>query len=309
MRRTLLRSMRLTVGSLAALALTASGFAGAADAAAVGASAPPAGATAAVRHVAHPTRILCLSASATQMLYAIGAGRQVAGVDKYSTYPASAPRTSFTGFESSAEDYLPERPDLVVLAYDENNMVSQLAALHIATIVLPPATSITQIDHQLVELGKVTGHLAGATREVTALGAQLASVAKSVAGRARGRTYYVEIDPTLYTATSKTFVGALFSRLGMRNIADPAGHGSDFPQLSAEYLLKANPDYVFLADTVCCGQRPATFAARPGFSVLRAVREHHVVGVSDTLASEWGPHTLVQLFRIIARTVTSGSRT
>ena len=67
-----------------------------------------------VRIAQRPRRILCLSPSATQMLYAIGAGRQIAGVDKYSWYPADAPRTHFTGYESSAEDYLPERPDLVI---------------------------------------------------------------------------------------------------------------------------------------------------------------------------------------------------
>ena len=64
---------------------------------------------------ARPVRILCLSASATQMLYALGAGPQVVGVDEYSTWPANAPRTKFTGAETSAEDYLPLRPDLELL--------------------------------------------------------------------------------------------------------------------------------------------------------------------------------------------------
>ena len=70
----------------------------------------------------------------------------------------------------------------------------------------------------------------------------------------RGATYYIELDPTnYYTATSGTFIGAEFSLFGMRDIADAAGHGSQYPQISPEYILKENPDYVFLADTVCCG--------------------------------------------------------
>jgi iron complex transport system substrate-binding protein len=100
------------------------------------------------------------------------------------------------------------------------------------------------------------------------------------------------VDPTYYAATSKTFIGAEFSLFGMRNIADPAGHGTAYPQISAEYILKENPDYVFLADTVCCQQTAATFAKRPGFSTLTAVLLHHVIGVNDSVVSQWGPHTI-----------------
>src|SRR6202022_1842200 len=110
-----------------------------------------------------------------------------------------------------------------------------------------------------------TGHSAEASAEDATIGRQLDAIVRAVGARARGRTYYHEVDNTLYTATSKTFLGALYARLGMLNVADPADHtGSGYPQLSAEYLVKANPDYVFLADTVCCHESGATFAARPG---------------------------------------------
>jgi iron complex transport system substrate-binding protein len=248
-----------------------------------------------------PKRILCLSASATQMLYAIGAGRQVVGVDKYSTWPPNAPRTKFTGFESSAEDYLYLHPDLVIFAFKEGTLVSQLAALHIATLVLPPATTISGAYQQITELGQATGHLAEARAVERSMGAQLRSDVRAAKGRGEGETYYIELDPTYYSATSKTFIGAEFSLFGMRDIADGAGHGSAYPQISAEYVLKENPDYVFLADTVCCHQSPASFAKRPGFGVLRAVKLHHVIGVNDTVASEWGPHTVELFVELIAR--------
>lgn len=261
--------------------------------------------TAPVGAATRPDRILSLSASATQMLYAVGAGAQVVGVDKYSIYPASAPRTPFTGYESSAEAYLSKRPDLVLLAYDENHLVEQLHALHIATLLLPPANDVAGAEREIVEIGQATGHLAGARAEVSSLNARLASIADRVGTAAKGRTYYLEVDPTLYAPSSKTFVGSLFTRLGMRNVADPAAKaGATYPQLSAEYLLKANPDYVFLADSVCCGQRAATFASRPGFSALSAVRDHRVFAVNDSLASQWGPHTLVQFFALLVGVLT-----
>ncbi len=261
------------------------------------------GADGSVTVASRPTRILSLSPSATQMLYAIGAGSQVVGVDKYSTWPANAPRTSFTGFESSAEDYLPLRPDLVVLAFSTGTLVAQLAKLRIPTLLLPPAASLAQVGAQLRELGRVTGHERHAALVSQALVGDLTKTAASVRARAAGKTYYLELDPTLYSATSKTFVGAVFALFAMRDIADAARRGGAYPQLSAEYLLKANPDYVFLADTNCCGQDFLRFSHRPGFGALRAVKDHEVVALPDSVASQWGPHTLEVLADLVRRAV------
>jgi iron complex transport system substrate-binding protein len=248
-----------------------------------------------------PDRILSLSASATQMLYAIGAGSQVVGVDKYSTYPPNAPRTKFTGYESSAEDYLYLRPDLVIFAFETGTLIQQLRVLHIPALLLPPATGMAGVYGQLQELGKATGHEAGAEEAQSSLASFLSTKAHSAGGAGRGQSYYIEVDPTYYTATSQTFIGAEFSLFGMRDIANAAGHGSAYPQISAEYILKENPDYVFLADSVCCHQTATTFSSRPGFSVLSAVRLHHVIAVNDSVASQWGPHTIEEFVGILAR--------
>jgi iron complex transport system substrate-binding protein len=256
-----------------------------------------------VRIPSRPDRVLSLSASATQMLYAIGAGAQVVGVDKYSTYPADAPRTKFTGYEPSAEDYLYLGPDLVVLAFSTGTLIKQLQLLHIPALLLPPATGFAEVYGQLAELATATGHPAGARQVQSSLEADFSADVRSADHAGQGDSYYVEVDPTLYTATSKTFIGAEFSLFGMDNIADAAGHGVGYPQISAEYLVKQNPDYVFLADTVCCQQNAMSFAKRPGFSELRAVRLHHVIGVNDSVASQWGPHTIETFVGFLARTL------
>jgi iron complex transport system substrate-binding protein len=249
-----------------------------------------------------PLRILCVSASATQMLYAIGAGRQVVAVDKYSTYPPQAPRSGLTGAETSAEDYVRYHPDLVIVAYDEGTMVQQLAKLGVPALVLPPATNMAGVYAQLRELGLATGHGGAAAGVVSSLRRYLAHQVSEAQGKGRAATYYIELSPQpLYTATSATFVGAEFSLFGMRDIADKAGHGAPYPEISAEYLLAANPGWVFLADTVCCHATPANFARRPGFDVLSAVKDHHVLGVNDSVASQWGPHTIEEFTGFLAR--------
>ena len=254
---------------------------------------------------ARPSRILSLSATATEMLYAIGAGSQVVGVDKYSTDPPNAPRTKFDGTEG-AESYVPLHPDLVILSpFDTTGTVGrELATLHIPALLLPPATTIDDTYSQFMVLGQATGHVGEAAQEDASIRQKLDAIVASVGDRAKGLTYYHEVDSTLYTATSKTFIGALYARLGMVNVADPADHsGSGYPQLSPEYLVKADPDYVFLADTVCCHESAATFAARPGFAVLKAVRLGHVVGLPDPIAAEWGPR-VVDFLQDIANAVT-----
>ncbi len=252
---------------------------------------------------ARPVRILCLSASATQMLYALGAGPQVVGVDEYSTWPANAPRTKFTGAETSAEDYLPLRPDLVIVAFRSGSVIQQLQKLDIPALLLAPATTFANVDSQLAELAAATGHRAAVSTVEATIKTDITAALDKAGNAGRGQTYYIEVDPTYYTATSKTFIGSEFSLFGMRDIADPAGRLSTYPQISAEYILKANPDYVFLADTVCCQQEPVSFARRPGFNALRAVRLRHVIGVNDSVASQWGPHTIETFVALLAGTL------
>ena len=122
---------------------------------------------------------------------------------------------------------------------------------------------------------------------------------------ARPLTYYHELDKNLYSATSKTFIGQLYGQLGMKNIADAADKdASGYPQLSAEYVVRADPDLIFLADTKCCGQTARTVAARDGWGQLTAVRTGGVVALDDDIASRWGPR-VVDFLKTVAAKVQS----
>ena len=106
------------------------------------------------------------------------------------------------------------------------------------------------------------------------------------------------MDPTYYSATSTTFVGQLFGLLGLKSIADSAkgvASSGGYPQLSAEFILKANPTYIFLADTICCKANAASVAKRPGWSAMSAVKDHRIVPLNDDIASRWGPRIVILL--------------
>lgn len=167
-------------------------------------------------------------------------------------------------------------------------------------LIEPAATTLADAYQEITALGAKTGHAAEATRLVTSMRARIGGLVKQVAHRGTPLSYYHELDNTLYTVTSKTFIGQLYALAGLRDIADGAHGTGDYPQLSAEYLVKADPDLVFLADTKRCAQSAATFAARPGFSKLRAVREGQVIPLDDDIASRWGPRIVDFLQRIVA---------
>jgi iron complex transport system substrate-binding protein len=255
-----------------------------------------------VRIVRRPTAIVSLSPTATEMLFAIGAGSQVIAVDDQSDYPANAPHSSLSGFKPNVEAIAAEKPDLVVLSDDSSGVSSALAKVDIPVVVDPAAKTLADAYSQITQLGTATGHPEDAAQVVTTMKTQIGQLVASVPHRTTPATFYYELDQTLYSATSSTFIGQLLKMLGAVNIADPAdkaGSGG-YPQLSAEYVVKANPDLIFLADTKCCQQTPATVAARPGWSGIAAVRNGGVVNLDDDIASRWGPR-VVDLVRTVVQ--------
>jgi iron complex transport system substrate-binding protein len=247
-----------------------------------------------------PTRIVSLSPTATEDLFAIGAGKQVVAVDSDSNYPASAPITKLSAYTPNAEAIAKYNPDLVVIAADENDIAEALGKLHIPVLLQTPANDFGEAYAQLTTLGEATGQTAGAAREVAKLKQQIAAVIASVPKSAKGMTVYDELSPDYYSATSKTFIGQALSRLGLRDIADKAGNsGSGYPKLSAEYIVAADPQLIVLSDTKCCGQTAAKVKARPGWNTIAAVQNDGVVGVDDDIASRWGPR-IVDFMRDVA---------
>lgn len=249
-----------------------------------------------------PKRIVSLSPTATEMLFAIGAGGQVVAADEYSNYPAQAPKTSLSGFTPNAEAIAAYNPDLVVLAADAKGIVAQLGKLNIPVYLASDAKTIDDTYAQITELGKRTGHEPEAKALNERMRSDLSKLVKDLPERDKPLTYYYELDPALYTATSKTFIGSLFAQAGLVNVADPADtSGSGYPQITAEALIKANPDMIFLADTIM-GETPEKVKARPGWSAVTAVAKGNIAALDSDIASRWGPR-VVDLMRAITDAV------
>jgi iron complex transport system substrate-binding protein len=252
-----------------------------------------------------PEKIVSLSPTATEMLFAIGAGDQVVAVDMDSDYPPQAPKTDMSGVSPNAEVIAGYQPDLVVISNDLNKIVDQLTRLRIPVYLAGAAATLDDTYRQITELGQLTGHVAPAEAVVQQVRDDIAKLVASVPQHEIELTYYYELDPTYYSLTSRTFVGSLFAMVGLTNIADaadPDGSKGGYPQLSPELLISADPDLIFLADTRCCQQSAETVAARSGWSGISAVRNGRVIALDDSVASRWGPR-VVDLVRAITDAV------
>jgi iron complex transport system substrate-binding protein len=250
-----------------------------------------------------PSCVVSLSPTATETLFAIGAGPEVQAVDTDSDFPTSGlPKKRIDALSPSVEAVIgickttsthpSTRPDLVIISYDANEIKEKLTAVGVKVIDQEPPSNLAGAIAQIEQLGKLTGHVQSANKLAasieTTIKADVASVPKHPG---KTLTAYYELDTTYYSLTSSTFVGSLLKDLGVVNIADAKNTTADpgYPQLSAEYIVSANPKMIFLADTICCKQSATTVAKRPGFSKVAAVQNHEVIGLNDDIASRWGP--------------------
>ena len=245
-----------------------------------------------------PQSIVSLSPSATETLWAVGAGDQVKAVDNQSDYPAGIPVTDLSGFQPNVEAILGYAPDLVIASDDMNDLVSGLQKAKVPTLLLPAATSIDDVYAQIERVAKATGHEDKGTEVVDTMRSDIDAAVASVPARQQPLTYFHELDSSLYTVTSSSFVGQIYSLFGMKSIADAAGQG-DYPQLSAEFVVQAIP--------ISSSRRlpmlwsaAESVAARPGWSGMKAVTGNQIHVLDEDLSSRWGPRVADQVKAVAA---------
>lgn len=248
-----------------------------------------------------PTRVVSLSPTATEMMFAIGAGELLVAVDEFSNFPDAALElpNELSGFEPNIEAIAAFEPDLVLIGGDFTGLGDQLAQIDIESLDLPAANSFDDTFGQIEQLGAITGNADAAADVVAQMQTDIDAIVERAAAAGAGLSFYHELDPSYFSADSSTFIGAVYALLNLTNIAD--GDDSEsfgFPQLNVEFIIDANPDLIFLADTKCCAETAATVAERPGWDVIAAVQNGNVIEMDDDVASRWGPRIVDYLDQV-----------
>ncbi len=248
-----------------------------------------------------PMAIVSLSPTATEMLFAVGAGDQVVAVDAFSNFPEGAPVTDLSGWEPNIEAISAFEPDLVV----SSGPIEGLDAIGIENLVLPAAVDFNDVYTQIEQVGAATGHIAEAAELVANMQADIEATLAALPERDAALSFFHEIDATYYSSTSSTFIGQVYTLFGLENIADiadPDGEAFGFPQLTEEFILTEDPDIIFLADTVYGGVTAESASARPGWDQLSAVQNGNVIELNDDIVGRWGPR-IVEAVQAIGEAV------
>ena len=248
-----------------------------------------------------PQKIISLSATHTEILFAVGAGEQVVAVDSMSNYPAESAGvlTDLAAYEPSVEAITAYEPDLVVIGDDFVGLAEQLTAVGIKSWVSSAPTTLDEAYAQIEDLGTAVGHGDEAIALATSMKSDIDAIIAQAPALDQPISFYHELDDMNYSVTSNTFIGSIYAALGLQNIADATQGDTDYPQLSAEFIVSQNPDMIFLSDTKCCGVTAASVAARPGWEVLSAVQGGGIVELDDDVASRWGPR-LVEFVQVLS---------
>ncbi len=237
-----------------------------------------------------PQRIVTLSPAANETLFAIGAGDQVIAADSLATFPEASPSDpDLLAFQPNVEAIVATyEPDLIVMMFDPGDIVAGFEALGVPVLLQYAPATLDDAYAQWEDLGTATGHLAEAVALINQVQDRINDAVASAGDAGEGLAFYHELDTTFFSVTSTTFVGAMYDRFGLVNIADEADvDGYGYPQLSAEYLIDRSPDLIFVTD--CCGTVEGSFAERPGWDTIPAVANGNIHVVDDDLASRWGP--------------------
>jgi iron complex transport system substrate-binding protein len=270
---------------------------------------PLCSATLATASTAAPQCVVSLSPTATETLFAIGAGPQVQAVDTDSDYPTHGLPTkrinalnpsveAILGICKKTSSYPTTKPDLVIISYDANDIQAKLLAVGVKVVAQDAPTTVQGALSQIEQLGTLTGHAKRADMLAGSIGASIkADVASLPAHPSKKVSVYYEISTNpYYSLTSSTFVGTLLKALGLVNIADADSTSADagYPELSSEYIVKTNPSIIFLAGDASV----ASVAKRPGFADVSAVKDHHVYELSADIASRWGPRLSILMLEL-----------
>ncbi|HUN35488.1 MAG TPA: helical backbone metal receptor [Trebonia sp.] len=260
---------------------------------------------------AAPKRIVSLSPTATEDLYADGAGPQVVAVDETSDYPPGVPKTTLNGTSPNIEAIAGYDPSLVIAAEDTGGLVAGLKKLGVPVLIEPAAATLAAAYAEIEQIGQATGHAAQADTVITGMEAQIAADLKKAGTTHSDLSYFWEVSASpYYSATSQTIFGEIAGMFGLKNIADKVATAASggYPELTEEYIVASKPQIIFLTDNDPGdgGQTPAIVAARPGWAGLPAVKNHEIIALNDDVAARWGPR-LPQLVAAIAAAVESAS--
>ena len=251
---------------------------------------------------AAPARVVSLAPSATEIVFALGAGDRLVAVDDYSDYPAEARALpKLGGFRTSPERILAYQPDLI-LAISSGDLAEQLDQRGQPVVVFDP-NDLEGVYTDIGLIGALLDREEAARALVERMRARIAAVALKAGGATTRPRVLHEVDATdparVYVAGPRNFIDSMITLVGGQNVG--ASAATKFPRFSPEEIVRSDPQVIVLGDARY-GATPAAVAVRPGYAAIDAVRNGRVLPIDPDIVSRPGPR-LVEGVEAYARLV------
>ena len=240
-------------------------------------------------------KIVALTASDVEIIYALGAGDLLVGRGEYCDYPAEALEKPMvkSGSETNLEEILALEPDVVIMATMAQT-VDQVEALEKAGVKVF-VSDAQNLDGVYTAIGLI-GHIVGKDEEAAALVKQMQETFDAIRAKAEdsGKTVYFEVSPLewgLWAAGKNTFMDELAGICGLRNaFADVEGWGA----VSEEQVFEKDPDYI-VTTSMYWGEGPTPveeILGRAGWDKLKAVQNKQIFNADNNEITRPGPRLM-----------------
>lgn len=235
-----------------------------------------------------PERIVSIGPSITEFVFALGAGPRVVGADDFSDEPAAAKQVEKVGgIKVNFEKVVSLKPDLVLSVKFSDGTIEKLAGAGLLVLVVDPQTA-GDVSRTAILLGRAVGSDGDAmSRDIQKRIDDVRS--KTTPATTKPRVYH-EIDASdpakIFTVGPGSYIHDLIDIAGGQNIAARAA--SAYPQLSAEEILRSDPEIIVLA-AADYSAKPDQVAARSGWSVISAVKNKRIFTIAPNLINRPGP--------------------
>ena len=235
-----------------------------------------------------PERIVSIGPSITEFLFALGAGSRLVGTDDFSDEPAAAKSIEKVGgIKVNFEKVVSLKPDLVLIVKFSDGTIEKLASAGLLVLVVDPQ-SVGEVARTAILVGRATGDDGSALAATIDQKVQQVKV-KVAAATTKPRVYH-EVDASdpakIFTVGPGSYIHDLIEIAGGTNIAAKAVGA--YPQLSAEEILRADPEVIVLA-AAPYSAKPEQVAARTGWSAISAVKNGRIVTIEPNLINRPGP--------------------
>jgi len=239
-------------------------------------------------------RIVSLSPSMTEILFAIGAGDRLVGRDSNSLFPEEAQQVKDLGgmWEGlPTEDILALEPDLVLAAeIISQDQVGQLAELGLNVFWQANPDDFAGLYENILQIAVLTGNEDEAEALVSSLEVRIAALDETLAAVEEQPLVFYELDATdptnPWTTGAGTFISYIIAKAQGKNLGDALE--GDWAQISSEEVVAQNPDYILLADAMY-GTTPESVAERAGWEEITAVKEGNIHPFDPSILSVPGP--------------------